>query len=99
MSKRPVRQRLDGDGQQVEVIIGLQDIHVFLEHIKAIVSENTADLLPDINKNEGPEANNDWVDIWKAVGMHINFMNLVSYLHKIVQKKESSPSLDGMILR
>jgi hypothetical protein len=60
VSKRSVRQGLDGDGKQIEVIIGLQNIHVFLEHIKAIVSDNTADLLPDINKNEGPEANNEW---------------------------------------
>jgi hypothetical protein len=60
VSERPVRQRLDCDGEQVEVIIGLQDIHVFLEHVRAIVSDNTADLLTDINKDESSETNNDW---------------------------------------
>lgn len=60
VSKRPVRKRLDCDGEQLEVIIGLQDIHVFLEHVRAIVSDKTADLLADINKDEGSEANNDW---------------------------------------
>lgn len=61
VSKRPVRQRLDSDGEQVAVIIGLQDIHVFLEHVRAIVSDNAAaDLLPDINKDESSEANNGW---------------------------------------
>lgn len=56
--KRPVRQRLECDGVQVEVIIGLQDIHVFLEHVRAIVSNNTIDLLPD--KDKGSEATHDW---------------------------------------
>jgi hypothetical protein len=58
--KRPVRQRLECDGEQVEVIIGLQDIHVFLEHVRAIVNDNTADLQTEINKDESSEANNGW---------------------------------------
>lgn len=58
--KRPVRQRLDCDGEQVEVIIGLQDIHVFLEHVRAIVNDNTADLQTEINKDESSEAKNGW---------------------------------------
>lgn len=57
--KRRVRVRSECDGEQVEVIIGLQDIHVFLEHVRAIINDDNVTLLPEVNRGVSPEVNND----------------------------------------
>ncbi len=95
--KRPVRQRLDCDGEQVEVIIGLQDIHVFLEHVRAIVSDNTADLQPDINKDESAEANNGWgrhlESSWDAHQFYESSVSSMQYKAQNRSEKRMKPSV------
>lgn len=59
VAKRRVRERLDSEGEQVEVIIGLQNIHIFLQHVRALISNN-ADSVPEINKEESADAHNLW---------------------------------------
>tara|TARA_R110002050_G_scaffold9504_1_gene33217 strand:+ start:362705 stop:364384 length:1680 start_codon:yes stop_codon:yes gene_type:complete len=57
-SKRGIRERLDSDGEQVEIIIGLQNIQNFLQHVNAIISSNVVDQISMNNKDE--DANNIW---------------------------------------
>ncbi len=60
VAKRRLKERLDSDGQQVEVIIGLQNIHVFLEHVRSFVSDNAAVSKIEANNDEDFEAKNVW---------------------------------------
>jgi|GEM_PF-2241672 len=56
--KHRARERLDNNGEHVDVIIGLQNIHIFLQHVRLFVSDNSADLLPKISNDKATEANN-----------------------------------------
>ena len=60
IAKRRVNERLDNEGEPVEVIIGLQNIHVFLEHVRAFINDDVTHLKPGINNDGAAEANNVW---------------------------------------
>jgi len=61
VAKRGERQRLDSDGGQLEVITGLQDIHVFLQNIRSLVSDNRATPIAEISEGKPAEAfHNIW---------------------------------------